>query len=267
MKKLLLIDGSSYLYRAFHAMPDFRNKADEPTGAIYGVINMLKRARHDIKPDYVACIFDAKGKTFRDEIYPKYKANRPSMPEDLRTQIEPLHECIEALGVPLLVIPDVEADDVIATLTKKGLEEKLEIVISTGDKDIAQLIKPNVTIINTMTGENLDTEGVKAKFGVYPDRMVDYQSLVGDSVDNVPGVDKVGPKTAVKWLSEYGDLDSIIANAGQIKGKVGENLRLAVEWLPTTRELVTLKEDVAIDVRMENLKYRPEDKKNCRTYI
>ena len=223
MKRLLLIDGSSYLYRAFHAMPDFRNKADEPTGAIYGVINMLKRARYDIKPDYVACIFDAKGKTFRDEIYPKYKANRPRMPEDLRAQIEPLHECIEALGVPLLVIPDVEADDVIATLTKKGLEEKLEIVISTGDKDIAQLIKANVTIINTMTGENLDTEGVKAKFGVYPGRMVDYQSLVGDSVDNVPGVDKVGPKTAVKWLNEYGDLDSIIANADQIKGKVGEN--------------------------------------------
>tara|TARA_E500000331_G_scaffold123977_1_gene121619 strand:+ start:25554 stop:28196 length:2643 start_codon:yes stop_codon:yes gene_type:complete len=242
-------------------MPDFRNKADEPTGAIYGVINMLKRARYDIKPDYVACIFDAKGKTFRDEIYPKYKANRPRMPEDLRAQIEPLHECIEALGVPLLVIPDVEADDVIATLTKKGLEEKLEIVISTGDKDIAQLIKANVTIINTMTGENLDTEGVKAKFGVYPGRMVDYQSLVGDSVDNVPGVDKVGPKTAVKWLNEYGDLDSIIANADQIKGKVGENLRLAVEWLPTTRELVTLKENVAINVRMENLKYRPEDKK------
>ncbi len=261
MKRLLLIDGSSYLYRAFHAMPDFRNKADEPTGAIYGVINMLKRARYDIKPDYVACIFDAKGKTFRDEIYPKYKANRPRMPEDLRAQIEPLHECIEALGVPLLVIPDVEADDVIATLTKKGLEEKLEIVISTGDKDIAQLIKANVTIINTMTGENLDTEGVKAKFGVYPGRMVDYQSLVGDSVDNVPGVDKVGPKTAVKWLNEYGDLDSIIANADQIKGKVGENLRLAVEWLPTTRELVTLKENVAINVRMENLKYRPEDKK------
>ena len=261
MKRLLLIDGSSYLYRAFHAMPDFRNKADEPTGAIYGVINMLKRARYDIKPDYVACIFDAKGKTFRDEIYPKYKANRPRMPEDLRAQIEPLHECIKALGVPLLVIPDVEADDVIATLTKKGLEEKLEIVISTGDKDIAQLIKANVTIINTMTGENLDTEGVKAKFGVYPGRMVDYQSLVGDSVDNVPGVDKVGPKTAVKWLNEYGDLDSIIANADQIKGKVGENLRLAVEWLPTTRELVTLKENVAINVRMENLKYRPEDKK------
>ena len=261
MKKLLLIDGSSYLYRAFHAMPDFRNKADEPTGAIYGVINMLKRARHDIKPDYVACIFDAKGKTFRDEIYPKYKANRPSMPDDLRAQIEPLHQCIEALGVPLLVIPEVEADDVIATLTKRGLEEKLEIVISTGDKDIAQLIKTNVTIINTMTGELLDKEGVKAKFGVYPDRMVDYQSLVGDSVDNVPGVDKVGPKTAVKWLNEYGDLDSIIANADQIKGKVGENLRLSVDWLPTTKELVTLKENVALDVRMEDLEYRPEDKK------
>lgn len=261
MKKLLLIDGSSYLYRAFHAMPDFRNKADEPTGAIYGVINMLKRARHDIKPDYVACIFDAKGKTFRDEIYPKYKANRPSMPNDLRAQIEPLHQCIKALGVPLLVIPEVEADDVIATLTKRGLEEKLEIVISTGDKDIAQLIKTNVTIINTMTGELLDKEGVKAKFGVYPDRMVDYQSLVGDSVDNVPGVDKVGPKTAVKWLNEYGDLDSIIANADQIKGKVGENLRLSVDWLPTTKELVTLKENVALDVRMEDLEYRPEDKK------
>ncbi|MDC1310858.1 DNA polymerase I [Burkholderiales bacterium] len=260
MKKLLLIDGSSYLYRAFHAMPDFRNKAGEPTGAIYGVINMLKRARHDIKPDFVACIFDAKGKTFRDEIFPKYKANRPSMPDDLRVQIEPLHECIEALGIPLMVIPDVEADDVIATLTRKGLEEKLELVISTGDKDIAQLIKPNVTIINTMTGEVLDKEGVKAKFGVYPDRMIDYQTLVGDTVDNVPGVDKVGPKTAVKWLDEFGDLESIITNAGDIKGKVGENLRRSIEWLPTTRELVTLKDDIELNVSMADLSYRPENK-------
>lgn len=260
MKKLLLIDGSSYLYRAFHAMPDFRNKAGEPTGAIYGVINMLKRARHDIKPDFVACIFDAKGKTFRDEIFPKYKANRPSMPDDLRVQIEPLHECIEALGIPLMVIPDVEADDVIATLTRKGLEEKLELVISTGDKDIAQLIKPNVTIINTMTGEVLDKEGVKAKFGVYPDRMIDYQTLVGDTVDNVPGVDKVGPKTAVKWLDEFGDLESIITNAGDIKGKVGENLRRSIEWLPTTRELVTLKDDIELNVSIADLSYRPENK-------
>ena len=260
MKKLLLIDGSSYLYRAFHALPDFRNKADEPTGAIYGVINMLKRARNDINPDYIACIFDAKGKTFRDEMYSKYKANRPSMPSDLALQIEPLHACIEAMGIPILVISGVEADDVIATLTRKALEQKLETLISTGDKDIAQLIKPGVTIINTMTGETLNRDGVKIKFGVYPERMVDFQSLVGDSVDNVPGVDKVGPKTAVKWLDEYGDLDSIIAHADNIGGKVGENLRLAIEWLPTTRELVTLRDDVYLDTDVMDLAYKPENK-------
>lgn len=260
MKKLLLIDGSSYLYRAFHALPDFRNKADEPTGAIYGVINMLKRARNDINPDYIACIFDAKGKTFRDEMYSKYKANRPSMPSDLALQIEPLHACIEAMGIPILVISGVEADDVIATLTRKALEQKLETLISTGDKDIAQLIKPGVTIINTMTGETLNRDGVKIKFGVYPERMVDFQSLVGDSVDNVPGVDKVGPKTAVKWLDEYGDLDSIIAHADNIGGKVGENLRRAIEWLPTTRELVTLRDDVDLDTDVMDLAYKPEKK-------
>ena len=260
MKKLLLIDGSSYLYRAFHALPDFRNKADEPTGAIYGVINMLKRARNDINPDYIACIFDAKGKTFRDEMYSKYKANRPSMPSDLALQIEPLHACIEAMGIPILVISGVEADDVIATLTRKALEQKLETLISTGDKDIAQLIKPGVTIINTMTGETLNRDGVKIKFGVYPERMVDFQSLVGDSVDNVPGVDKVGPKTAVKWLDEYGDLDSIIAHADNIGGKVGENLRRAIEWLPTTRELVTLRDDVDLNTDVMDLAYKPEKK-------
>ncbi len=260
MKKLLLIDGSSYLYRAFHALPDFRNKADEPTGAIYGVINMLKRARNDINPDYIACIFDAKGKTFRDEMYSKYKANRPSMPSDLALQIEPLHACIEAMGIPILVISGVEADDVIATLTRKALEQKLETLISTGDKDIAQLIKPGVTIINTMTGETLNRDGVKIKFGVYPERMVDFQSLVGDSVDNVPGVDKVGPKTAVKWLDEYGDLDSIIAHADNIGGKVGENLRRAIEWLPTTRELVTLRDDVDLNTDVMDLAYKPENK-------
>ena len=260
MKKLLLIDGSSYLYRAFHALPDFRNKADEPTGAIYGVINMLKRALNDINPDYIACIFDAKGKTFRDEMYSKYKANRPSMPSDLALKIEPLHACIEAMGIPILVISGVEADDVIATLTRKALEQKLETLISTGDKDIAQLIKPGVTIINTMTGETLNRDGVKIKFGVYPERMVDFQSLVGDSVDNVPGVDKVGPKTAVKWLDEYGDLDSIIAHADNIGGKVGENLRRAIEWLPTTRELVTLRDDVDLDTDVMDLAYKPENK-------
>ncbi|MBT7997514.1 MAG: DNA polymerase I, partial [Betaproteobacteria bacterium] len=220
MKKLLLIDGSSYLYRAFHALPDFRNKADEPTGAIYGVINMLKRAKSEVNPDYIACIFDAKGKTFRDELYSKYKANRPSMPAELRVQIEPLYDCIKAMGIPLLVVPNVEADDVIATLTQMGLKKNIETLISTGDKDIAQLIKPGVTIVNTMSGEILDEEGVKAKFGVPPDKMIDFQSLVGDSVDNVPGVSKVGPKTAVKWLNEYGSLDSIIENADKIGGKV-----------------------------------------------
>ena len=260
MKKLLLIDGSSYLYRAFHALPDFRNKADEPTGAIYGVINMLKRAKSEVNPDYIACIFDAKGKTFRDELYSKYKANRPSMPTELRVQIEPLYDCIKAMGIPLLVVPNVEADDVIATLTQMGLEKNLETLISTGDKDIAQLIKPGVTIVNTMSGEVLDEEGVKAKFGVPPNKMIDFQSLVGDSVDNVPGVSKVGPKTAVKWLNEYGSLDSIIENADKIGGKVGENLREAINWLPTTRSLVTLKRDLDLDVSLDTLVYKETDK-------
>ncbi|MBT6184676.1 MAG: DNA polymerase I, partial [Betaproteobacteria bacterium] len=260
MKKLLLIDGSSYLYRAFHALPDFRNKADEPTGAIYGVINMLKRAKSEVNPDYIACIFDAKGKTFRDELYSKYKANRPSMPAELRVQIEPLYDCIKAMGIPLLVVPNVEADDVIATLTQMGLKKNIETLISTGDKDIAQLIKPGVTIVNTMSGEILDEEGVKAKFGVPPDKMIDFQSLVGDSVDNVPGVSKVGPKTAVKWLNEYGSLDSIIENADKIGGKVGENLREAINWLPTTRSLVTLKRDLDLDVSLDALVYKETDK-------
>ncbi|MDA0237805.1 MAG: DNA polymerase I [Proteobacteria bacterium] len=260
MKKLLLIDGSSYLYRAFHALPDFRNKANEPTGAIYGVINMLKRARNEVKPDYIACIFDAKGKTFRNDMYSEYKANRPSMPSDLALQIESLHACIEAMGIPLLVISGVEADDVIATLTRKALEQKLETLISTGDKDIAQLVKPGVTVVNTMTGETLNRDSVKTKFGVYPERMVDFQSLVGDSIDNVPGVEKVGPKTAVKWLDEYGDLDSIIAHANKISGKVGENLRQALEWLPTTRKLVTLRDDIELDINVEDLAYKPEKK-------
>jgi len=199
MKKLLLIDGSSYLYRAFHALPDFRNPAGEPTGAIYGVVNMLKRALAEIKPDFIACIFDAKGKTFRDEIYSEYKANRPSMPIDLAVQIDPLYECVEALGIPLVSISGVEADDVIATLTKQGLSSHTEVLISTGDKDIAQLIVPGVSIINTMTNETLDADAVKAKFGVPPEQMIDFQSLVGDSVDNVPVVEKVSPKIASKW--------------------------------------------------------------------
>ena len=259
MKKLILIDGSSYLYRAFHAMPDLRNKDGEPTGAIYGVINMLRRIRKEIAADYIACVFDAKGKTFRDDIYPEYKANRPSMPEELADQIEPLHECIRAMGIPLINQPGVEADDVIATLTAQAGNRSIETIISTGDKDIAQLVRPGVTLINTMSNETLNEAGVQAKFGVRPDQMVDYQALVGDSVDNVPGVEKVGPKTAVKWLTQYGSLDAIVSHADEIGGKVGENLRTALPWLPTARTLVTLDRGLDLPVGVEDLAPEPEE--------
>jgi DNA polymerase-1 len=259
MKKLLLIDGSSYLYRAFHAMPDLRNRDGEPTGAIYGVINMLRRLRKETAADYIACVFDAKGKTFRDDLYPKYKANRPPMPDDLASQIEPLHQCISAMGIPLINEGGVEADDVIATLTTQAGERGIETIISTGDKDIAQLVQPGVSLVNTMSNETLDEAGVKNKFGVRPDQMVDYQTLVGDSVDNVPGVEKVGPKTAVKWLTQYGSLDEIIAHADEIGGKVGENLRAALGWLPTARTLVTLKRDLKLPFKLEDLAPADED--------
>jgi DNA polymerase I len=259
MKKLILIDGSSYLYRAFHAMPDLRNKDGEPTGAIYGVINMLRRLRKETAADYIACVFDAKGKTFRDDIYPEYKANRPSMPEELAAQIEPLHECIRAMGIPLINQPGVEADDVIATLTAHAGNRNIETIISTGDKDIAQLVCPGVTLINTMSNETLNEAGVQAKFGVRPDQMADYQSLVGDSVDNVPGVEKVGPKTAVKWLTQYGSLDEVIAHADEIGGKVGENLRTALPWLPTARTLVTLDRSLDLPIGIDDLVPQPEE--------
>jgi DNA polymerase-1 len=253
MKKLILIDGSSYLYRAFHAMPDLRNKDGQPTGAIYGVINMLRRFRKETAADYIACVFDAKGKTFRDDIYPEYKANRPSMPEDLAAQIEPLHECIRAMGIPLINQPGVEADDVIATLATLAENRDIDTIISTGDKDIAQLVRPGVTLINTMSNETLNEAGVQAKFGVKPDQMVDYQALVGDAVDNVPGVDKVGPKTAVKWLTKYGSLDEVVSHADEIGGKVGENLRTALPWLPTARTLVTLDRNLDLPVGIDDL--------------
>ncbi len=259
MKKLVLIDGSSYLYRAFHAMPDLRNRDGEPTGAIYGVINMLRRLRKETAADYIACVFDAKGKTFRDDLYPKYKANRPPMPDDLVSQIEPLHACIQAMGIALINHSGVEADDVIATLTTQACERGIETIISTGDKDIAQLVQPGVSLVNTMSNETLDEAGVKNKFGVRPDQMVDYQTLVGDSVDNIPGVEKVGPKTAVKWLTQYGSLDEIIAHSDEIGGKVGENLRAAVDWLPTARILVTLKRDLELPFKPEDLAPADED--------
>ena len=241
--RLLLVDGSSYLYRAFHAMPDLRNGAGEPTGAIYGMVNMMRRARSELKADHIACVFDAKGKTFRDEMYSEYKAHRSPMPEDLVKQIEPIHAIVKALGWPVLMVSGVEADDVIGTLACQATEAGWETIISTGDKDLAQLVNPSVTLINTMTNEKLDINGVIEKFGVPPERIVDYLSIIGDAVDNVPGVPKAGPKTANKWLAEFGDLDNLMANADQVKGVVGENLRASLTWLPQARQLITVKTD------------------------
>ena len=260
MQTLLLVDGSSYLYRAFHGLPDLRSPQGEPTGAIYGVINMLRKLRSDYKPDYLACVMDAKGKTFRDDWYPEYKATRTPMPNDLRVQIEPLLEAIKALGWPLLMIDGVEADDVIGTLAKHAETRGAKTVISTGDKDLTQLVTPHVTLINTMSNEMLDEAGVLAKFGVDPARMVDYLSLVGDSVDNVPGVEKVGPKTALKWLGQYQTLDNVIANANEVGGVVGENLRKALDWLPQARRLLTVKCDVDLPFDWNNLTAKDADK-------
>ncbi len=259
MKTLLLVDASSYLYRAVHAVPDLRNAAGEPTGAIYGVINMLRRLAREVPADYRACVFDARGPTFRDDWYPQYKANRPSMPEDLARQVEPIHEIVEALGWPVLAIEGVEADDVIGTLATRARSHGLRTVVSTGDKDLAQLVDDSTTLVNTMSNETLDPAAVQARFGVPPSLIVDWLSLVGDTVDNVPGVEKVGPKTAVKWLAEYGSLDGVIAAAGSIKGVAGDNLRRALDWLPTARRLVTVRCDVDLPAGPEDLVARPAD--------
>ena len=260
--RLLLVDGSSYLYRAFHAMPDLRNGAGEPTGAIYGMVNMMRRARSELKADHIACVFDAKGKTFRDEMYPEYKAHRSPMPEDLVKQIEPIHAMVKALGWPVLMVSGVEADDVIATLACQATQAGWETIISTGDKDLAQLVNPSVTLINTMTNEKLDIEGVKEKFGVPPELIVDYLSIIGDTVDNVPGVPKAGPKTANKWLAEFGNLDNLMASADQVKGVVGENLRASLDWLPQARQLITVKKDCDLSPHLpglDDLHAKPED--------
>ena len=252
-KTLLLVDGSSYLYRAFHAMPDLRNPANQPTGAIYGMIAMLRRLRADYPAAYMACVFDAKGKTFRDDLYAEYKAQRPSMPEDLAAQIAPIHEVVRNMGWPILMVDGVEADDVIGTLAVTCVKQGLQCIVSTGDKDLAQLVNEDVTLINTMTNEKLDIAGVNAKFGVPPNRIVDYLSLIGDTVDNVPGVAKVGPKTAVKWLGMYDSLDGVMSHASDIGGVVGENLRQALEWLPQARVLVTVKTDCDLSAHMKSI--------------
>ncbi len=257
--RLLLVDISSFFYRAFHAMPDFRSPAGEPTGAIFGVANMLNKLRIDYPADYSACVFDPRGKTFRDDIYSEYKANRASMPEDLAHQIGHIREVAEALGWPCVVVDGMEADDIIGTLSKQATARGVETIIGTGDKDLAQLVDEHVVLVNTMSNETLDVEGVKTKFGVPPDRIIDYLTLMGDTVDNVPGVEKVGPKTAAKWIAEYGSLDGVIANAANIKGVVGENLRKALDWLPTGRVLVTVKCDVPLSFDFDTIDHKTPD--------
>ena len=263
MSKLILIDGSSYLYRAFHALPPLTNTHGEPTGALFGVVNML-RATLKARPEYVAFVSDAPGPTFRDALYDQYKANRPPMPDDLGAQVEPMLAIVSALGFPILRITGVEADDVIGTLTEQAHAQGIDVEISTGDKDLAQLVRPGVTLVNTMTNTTMDDAGVMEKFGVRPDQIVDYLALVGDSVDNVPGVPKCGPKTAAKWLAEYGTLDGVIASADKIGGKIGENLRAALPQLPLSKELVSIRLTVPLEQGVTDLVLRDRDVERLR---
>lgn len=264
MKRLVLIDGSSYLYRAYHALPPLRNAEGEPTGALFGVVNML-RAHVQERPDRIAFVVDAPGQTFREALYPAYKANRPPMPDDLRVQVEPMLAMVQALGLPILRVPGVEADDVIGTLAVQAAEAGMQAIISSGDKDFAQLVRPRIVLVDTMSGGRIgDDAAVLAKFGVPAARIVDLLALMGDSVDNVPGVDKVGPKTAAKWLNQYGSLEAVIAHAGQIKGKVGDNLRAALDRLPLNRRLLTIKTDLALEVGIDALTLRAPDDETLR---
>jgi len=257
----ILVDGSSYLYRAFHAMPNLTNSTGEYTGAVYGVVNMLRKLIKDYDPEYMAVVFDAKGKTFRDDIYKDYKANRPPMPPELSKQIEPLHQLVKAMGIPILVIKGVEADDVIGTLAKQAAREKMDTLISTGDKDMAQLVNEHITLIDTMKNAFLDRAGVIEKFGLPPERIIDYLALMGDKSDNIPGVDNVGPKTAAKWLEQYGSLDGVKQHANEIKGKAGDNLRAALDQLPLSHQLATINCDVELGLTPEDLKRQPPQEK------
>ncbi|KTD62259.1 DNA polymerase I [Legionella spiritensis] len=254
---LILVDGSSYFFRAFHALPPLTNSKGQPTGAIYGVANMVKRLIKDYRPEQIAVVFDSKGKTFRDEWYPEYKANRPPMPPELSSQFQPLMELLTAMGLPLLIIDGVEADDVIGTLARQATSGKQDVVISTGDKDMAQLVNHHVTLINTMTSQQLNEQGVKEKFGVTPKQIIDYLTLVGDTVDNIPGVHKCGPKTAVKWLEQYQTLDNLIEHADDITGKIGESLRASLDHLPLSKKLVTIKTDLELPLSFNELTITP----------
>tara|TARA_R110000824_G_scaffold336_7_gene2146 strand:+ start:48132 stop:50915 length:2784 start_codon:yes stop_codon:yes gene_type:complete len=259
-KPLILIDGSSYLFRAYHALPPLTTTRGQATGAVKGVINMVRSLIKEYPDSPIAVVFDAKGKTFRSDIYKEYKAHRPPMPDDLRTQIEPIHEIIKAMGLPLIVVPGVEADDVIGTLARQATEQKMDTLISTGDKDLAQLVNEHITLLNTMTKEVLDIEGVKTKFGLTPAQIIDYLGLMGDKSDNIPGVPGVGPKTALKWLQEYGTADALIEHADEIKGKAGENLRAHIEQLQLSRALAEIKMDVDLDLAPKDLVHSSADK-------
>ena len=251
--KLILVDGSGYLYRAFNALPPLSNSKGEPTGAILGVLNMLNKMIKEESPERIAVVFDAPGRTFRDDLFEQYKAHRPPMPDDLRSQVQPLYDAVAAMGLALLRVPGVEADDVIGTLAKQGAVSGYEVLISTGDKDMAQLVGANIGLINTMSNTRLDRAGVKAKFDVFPEQIVDYLALVGDSSDNIPGITGVGPKTAAKWLNQYGTLDELVAHAADIGGKVGENLRNELTMLELSRKLATIDTGLTLDVTADGL--------------
>ena len=264
---LYLVDGSSYLYRAYHALPNLTNSAGEPTGALLGVANMLRRLLKDSGSENIAVVFDAKGPTFRHEMYEEYKANRPPMPLELRQQVEPIHEIVRLLGLPLIQVQGVEADDVIGTLASRATAEKMDCVISTGDKDMAQLVNDHVSLVNTMTDTRMDADGVVEKFGVTPAQIVDFLALTGDKADNIPGVEKCGPKTAAKWLKQWQDLEGVMANADNVKGKIGEYLRAALETLPLSRDLATIRSELELDQDIDDLKRAPVDEPALRNFL
>ncbi|MCK5353941.1 MAG: DNA polymerase I, partial [Methyloprofundus sp.] len=266
-KKLLLIDGSSFLFRAYHAVPPLSNAEGLPTNAIFGVANMLRRLMKDHNTEYFTVVFDAPGGTFRNELYSEYKAHRPPMPDDLRVQIEPLHNLIRAMGFPLIMESGVEADDVLGALAEVAVEQGFNVVISTGDKDMAQLVTEQVTLENTMSNTTLDEQGVFDKFGVTPAQIIDYLALMGDSADNIPGVAKVGPKTAAKWLNKYQTLDNLIDCADEIKGKVGENLRASLDQLPLSKQLTTIKCDLGLPYAMEDLRCHQVDHSELQAQV
>src|ERR1700684_1409424 len=261
---LVLIDGSSYLYRAFHALPPLTNSAGLPTGAVHGVLAMLMKFLREYEPPHIAVVFDAPGRTVRDDLFAEYKANRPPMPDDLRAQTEPLLEAVEGLRLPLLRIAGVEADDVIGTLACRRASAGQQVLISTGDKDMAQLVNEHITLVNTMSNTVLDRAGVKAKFDVFPEQIIDYLALVGDSSDNIPGIDKVGPKTAAKWLNKYSTLDALLANAAEIEGKVGDNLRAGLTTLALSRQLATIRCDLDLPLDDAGLVRRAADTARLR---